>query len=105
MPSNLGTYFGILHGKHHITPVLYNYINRNNILYFQIVFIPIWIIMCTAMIGVLYVIILAIILIKSPDIIPQQRRGNISSAIGYSLMVVPLLVFEVRTYVTKPNME
>ncbi|KAJ8320589.1 hypothetical protein KUTeg_002176 [Tegillarca granosa] len=31
----------------------------------------------------------------SPDIIPQQRRGNISSAIGYSFMVVPLLVFEV----------
>ncbi|XP_063409275.1 transmembrane protein 185A-like [Mytilus trossulus] len=60
-----------------------------------IVFIPIWILMCTAMIGVLYAIILAIILIKSPDIIPQQRRGNISSAIGYSLMVVPLLVFEV----------
>jgi hypothetical protein len=52
--------------------------------------------MCTAMIGVLYAVILAIILIRSPDIIPQQRRGNISTAIGYSLMVIPLLVFEVR---------
>ena len=48
------------------------------------------------MIGVLYAVILAIILIRSPDIIPQQRRGNISTAIGYSLMVIPLLVFEVR---------
>lgn len=60
-----------------------------------IVFIPIWIVMCTAMIGVLYAIILAIILVKSPDIIPEQRRGNISSAIGYAFLVIPLLIFEI----------
>lgn len=51
--------------------------------------------MCTAMIGVLYVIIFAIITVKSPDIIPQHRRGNISIAIGNSFIVVPLLIFEV----------
>lgn len=60
-----------------------------------IVFIPMWIVMCTAMIGVLYVIIFAIITVKSPDIIPQHRRGNISIAIGNSFIVVPLLIFEV----------
>lgn len=60
-----------------------------------IVFIPIWIVMCVALIGVLYAIVLAIILLKSPDIIPEQRRGNVSSAIGYSFLVVPLLVFEI----------
>ncbi|KAK3105125.1 hypothetical protein FSP39_017680 [Pinctada imbricata] len=60
-----------------------------------IVFIPIWIVMCTAMIGVLYAIILAIILVKSPNIVPHQSRGNVSTAIGYSCLVVPLLIFEV----------
>ena len=63
---------------------------------FQIVFIPIWIVMCVAMIGVLYRIILTIILMKSPDLIPEQRRGNLSSAIGYSFLVIPLLIFEVK---------
>ena len=51
--------------------------------------------MCMALIGVLYAIILAIILLKSPDIIPEQRRGNVFSAVGYTCMVVPLLVFQV----------
>lgn len=51
--------------------------------------------MCIALIGVLYAIILAIILLKSPDIIPEQRRGNVFSAVGYTCVVVPLLVFEV----------
>ncbi|KAL5013874.1 hypothetical protein ScPMuIL_008144 [Solemya velum] len=60
-----------------------------------IVFIPIWIVMCVAMILVLYAIILAIILLKSPDIIPEQRRGNLSSAVGYSFLVIPLLIFEI----------
>lgn len=60
-----------------------------------IVFIPIWIVMCVSMIGVIYVFILAIILSRSPDIIRDQRRGNVTTAIGYSLLVIPLLVFEI----------
>ncbi|CAL1545989.1 unnamed protein product [Lymnaea stagnalis] len=60
-----------------------------------IVFIPIWIIMCVAMIGVLYAVALAIILLRSPDILSEQRRGNVSTAIGYSFLVIPLLVFEI----------
>ncbi|XP_064608288.1 transmembrane protein 185B-like [Liolophura sinensis] len=62
---------------------------------FVIVFIPIWIVMCVALIGVLYAIILAIILMKSPDIVPEQRRGNLSTAVGYTFLVLPLLVFEI----------
>ena len=54
--------------------------------------------MCVALIGVLYAVVLAIILLKSPDIIPEQRRGNVSSAVGYSFLVVPLLVFEVGVW-------
>ncbi|KAK2147242.1 hypothetical protein LSH36_562g01039 [Paralvinella palmiformis] len=60
-----------------------------------IVFIPLWIVMCVALIGVLYAIILAIILLKSPDIIPEQKRGNLFSAVGYTCLVVPMLVFEI----------
>jgi hypothetical protein len=52
--------------------------------------------MCVALVGVVYAIILAIILLRSSDIIPEQRRGSACSAIGYSCMVIPLLVFEVR---------
>jgi hypothetical protein len=60
-----------------------------------IVFIPIWIVMCVALVGVVYAIILAIILLRSSDIIPEQRRGSACSAIGYTCMVLPLLVFEI----------
>lgn len=60
-----------------------------------IVFIPIWIVMCVSMIGVIYAIILAIILSRSPEIIRDQRRGNMTTAIGYSLLVIPMLIFEI----------
>ncbi|XP_052759667.1 transmembrane protein 185B-like [Mya arenaria] len=60
-----------------------------------IVFIPIWIVMCISMIGVIYAIILAILLSRSPEIIRDQRRGNLTMAIGYSLLVIPMLIFEV----------
>ncbi|ELU12772.1 hypothetical protein CAPTEDRAFT_221172 [Capitella teleta] len=60
-----------------------------------IVFIPLWIVMCVALIGVLYAIILALILLKSPDLIPEQRRGNVFSAVGYTCLVVPLLIFQI----------
>ena len=51
--------------------------------------------MCVALIGVLYAIVLAIILLNSTDIIPEQRRGNAFFAVGYTCWVIPLLVFEV----------
>lgn len=60
-----------------------------------LVFIPLWLVMSVALIGVLYAIILAIILVKSSDIVPEQRRGNLFIAIGYTCMVIPLLVFQV----------
>ena len=67
-----------------------------NVFILQIVFIPIWIVMCVSMIGVIYAIILAIILlVKSPNMIPEQRRGNLTTAIGYTFLVIPMLIFEV----------
>jgi len=67
------------------------------VIYVQIVFIPAWIVMCVALVGVIYAVILAIILLRSSDIIPEQRRGSACSAIGYTCFIIPLLVFEVRT--------
>lgn len=60
-----------------------------------IVFIPVWIVMCVALVGVIYAIILAIILMMSSDMGPEQRRGNVFSAVGYTCVVAPLLVFEI----------
>ena len=51
--------------------------------------------MCVALIGVLYAIILAIILLKSSDMVGEQRRGNMVTAMAYTSLVVPLLVFQV----------
>jgi len=60
-----------------------------------IVFIPIWIVMCVALVGVIYAIILAIILYKSSDIVPAQRQASIITAVGYTVTVISLLVFEI----------
>jgi uncharacterized membrane protein len=54
--------------------------------------------MCVSMIGVIYAVILAIILSRSPEIIRDQRRGNLTTAIGYSLLVIPMLIFEVSYF-------
>ena len=55
--------------------------------------------MCVSMIGVIYAIILAIILlVKSPNMLPEQRRGNLTTAIAYSFLVIPMLIFEVNGY-------
>lgn len=51
--------------------------------------------MCVALIGVLYAIILAVILLKSSVVVTGQQRGSLCTALGYTCVVVPLLVFEV----------
>jgi len=61
----------------------------------QIVLIPVWIVMCVALVGVIYAVILAVILLRSSDIVPEQRRGSACSAVGYTCFIIPLLVFEV----------
>jgi len=53
--------------------------------------------MCVALVGVIYAVILAIILLRSSDVIPEQRRGSACSAVGYTCFIIPLLVFEVLT--------
>ncbi|XP_054929430.1 transmembrane protein 185A isoform X2 [Dermacentor andersoni] len=58
-----------------------------------VVFVPLWIVMCLAVIGVLYAIIFASILLRTPEVSPEQRRTSLHSAISYSMIVGPLLVF------------
>uniref|UniRef100_T1IRI0 Transmembrane protein 185A n=1 Tax=Strigamia maritima TaxID=126957 RepID=T1IRI0_STRMM len=60
-----------------------------------VVFVPLWIVMCLALIGVLYAIIFATILLRSNDVNPEHRRTSVNSAVAYSFLVVPMLVAEV----------
>lgn len=59
----------------------------------EITFIPFWIVLCVSLVGVLYTIIFAGILLRMPDVNSDQRRSSTHSALGYSFLVVPLLVF------------
>jgi len=54
-----------------------------------VVFVPFWI----AIIGVLYALIFAAILLRTPEVAADQRRASFHSAVSYSLIVLPLLVF------------
>uniref|UniRef100_A0A914XAS8 Transmembrane protein 185A n=1 Tax=Plectus sambesii TaxID=2011161 RepID=A0A914XAS8_9BILA len=58
-----------------------------------IVFIPLWILICLSLIGVLYAIILAVLLIRSIELLPEHRRQHVYSAVGYTFLVVPILIF------------
>lgn len=58
-----------------------------------VVFVPFWILMCLAIIGVLYALIFATILLRTPEVATEQRKASLQSAISYSLIVLPLLVF------------
>ncbi|KAL0829137.1 hypothetical protein ABMA28_003989 [Loxostege sticticalis] len=63
----------------------------------EVVFVPLWILMCLSLVGewVLYSIIFAGILLRTPDINMQQRRTSFNSALAYTFTVVPILVFQV----------
>ena len=58
-----------------------------------LVLVPLWILLCLAIIGVLYALIFAAILLRTPEVAAEQRRASLHSAISYSLIVLPLLVF------------
>lgn len=57
------------------------------------IFIPLWILICLSLIAVLYAIILALLLIRSIDLLPDRRRQHMWSALAYTVLVVPLLIF------------
>lgn len=61
----------------------------------EVVFVPLWIVMCLSLVGVLYTIIFAGILFRTPQVNARQRRTSFNSALAYTLLVVPVLVFQV----------
>lgn len=61
----------------------------------EVVFVPLWILMCLSLVGVLYSIIFAGILLRTPDANIQQRRTSFNSALAYTFTVIPILVFQV----------
>lgn len=61
----------------------------------EVVFVPLWILMCLSLVGVLYSIIFAGILLRTPEVNIQQRRTSFNSALAYTFTVVPILVFQV----------
>lgn len=63
----------------------------------QVVFVPLWIVMCMAVIGVLYAIIFASILLRTPEVSAEQRRTSMHSAVSYSVIVIPLLIYLVSS--------
>ena len=58
-----------------------------------VVFVPFWVLITLAVIGVLYALIFAAILLRTPEIAVDQRRASFNSAISYSLIVMPLPIF------------
>ncbi|XP_050668841.1 transmembrane protein 185A [Leptidea sinapis] len=61
----------------------------------EVVFVPLWILMCLSLVGVLYSIIFAGILLRTPEVNIQQRRTSLNSALAYTFTVVPVLAFQV----------
>ncbi|KAG7169889.1 Transmembrane protein 185B-like [Homarus americanus] len=58
--------------------------------------------MCVSVVAVLYSIIFAGLLLRMPDVNPDRRRTSMNSAIGYTCLVAPLLIFLI-TLASKMN--
>ncbi|KAG1698547.1 Transmembrane protein 185-like [Nymphon striatum] len=58
-----------------------------------IMFVPTWIVMCVALVGIMYAIIFAILLLRTPEVNQEQKQASVYSACAYSLIVIPLLIF------------
>lgn len=46
-------------------------------------------------VAVLYTIIFAAILLRTPEVNAQERRSSFKSALGYTFLVIPILIFQV----------
>lgn len=66
----------------------------------EVVFVPLWIVLCLSLVGVLYTIIFAGILLRTPQVNAEQRRSWFNSALAYTFLVVPILVFQVSLFYT-----
>ena len=77
-----------------------NETNEENLLYlvsnvFQVVFVPMWIVLSLLCLLVLYYVIWSIIFVRTAEVLPAQRRGHVMVATASVLLVIPLLTFQV----------
>ncbi|XP_014212121.1 transmembrane protein 185B isoform X2 [Copidosoma floridanum] len=61
----------------------------------EVVFVPLWALLCLSLVAVLYAIVFAAVLLRTPQINARQRRTSLNSALAYTFLVVPVLVFQV----------
>ncbi|XP_076686544.1 transmembrane protein 185B [Andrena cerasifolii] len=61
----------------------------------EVVFVPLWALLCLFLVAVLYTVIFAALLIRAPQISDRIRRRSINSALAYTFLMVPILVFQV----------
>lgn len=52
-------------------------------------------------VGVLYTIIVAGILLRAPGVNAEQRRMGFHTALGYTFLVIPILIFQVIIILNK----
>ena len=71
-----------------------------NFFFFQVVCVPLWILMSFLCLVVLYYIVWSVLFLRSMDVIAEQRRTHITMAVSWMTIVVPLLTFEVEKSVT-----
>jgi hypothetical protein len=62
----------------------------------EVVFVPLWIIMCVSLVAVLYSLVFASILWRATEVNPHDRRASLHTAVAYAFLVLPTLVFQVR---------
>lgn len=60
----------------------------------EIIFVPVWIILCLSLVMMLYSLIFCSILIRTPEMSIAQRKNAINSAIS-NILVLPVLVFQI----------
>lgn len=58
-----------------------------------VIFIPSWILLCFAIVVMLYAMVFAIIVLRSPDFGSEHRRASLYAASPSSMVFLPLLVF------------
>nr|CAG4644063.1 EOG090X087A [Lepidurus arcticus] len=61
----------------------------------EVVFIPTWITLCIALVGFIYAIVLAAVLLRTREITNLQKRSSVSTVLVYSFTVVPAVIFQV----------
>lgn len=69
----------------------------------DVVFVPMWIVICLSLVSVLYNIIFCGIMMRTPEVSLQQKKAALNAAVGNICTVLPLLCFQVRPHLVPPK--